>query len=367
MRIIVKAKPIRIRIKSGGEEHFSLDSLCSNLCVQELWPLIQDNRLSRWLRQLGETELAHSVDSLSCEEIEEHGYFYVLKLFLKERLDNSQIYDIYSLFEYWHCSTDRGSKNYISLQNFLLSTYKGVKFLYSKYKDDFSKEEWWNIFCQFEQDADPALLFAQGSLAFNGFTCSNGTEFRDVVRGMELIEIAAELGDYEAVTLVKSNQILLARRESMLTPKVRNKIQRQIDRWKVDKRGYMYKIVNSDEDIVKEAKYLLRTFTKLLAIEDYRNKELTVQDARLEYKHLEKTNLFYVEKRFVLELILYEYAEYNDKPSPDLFVDLANEYNYPLAKYMINRPKDKRIDGFNFIDAHFFAQLKFILDHLFDY
>lgn len=27
MRIIVKAKPIRIRIKSGGEEHSSLDSL----------------------------------------------------------------------------------------------------------------------------------------------------------------------------------------------------------------------------------------------------------------------------------------------------------------------------------------------------
>lgn len=65
MRIIAKAKPIRIRIKSGGEEHFSLDSLCRNLCVQELWPLITDHRLSRWLRQLGEVELAHDIDALS--------------------------------------------------------------------------------------------------------------------------------------------------------------------------------------------------------------------------------------------------------------------------------------------------------------
>ena len=53
MRIIAKAKPIRIRIKSGGEEHSSLDSLRQNLCVQDLWPLITDHRLSRWLRQLG--------------------------------------------------------------------------------------------------------------------------------------------------------------------------------------------------------------------------------------------------------------------------------------------------------------------------
>jgi len=71
MRIIAKAKPIRIRIKSGGEEHFSLDSLRQNLNVQDLWPLIKDNRLSRWLRQLGETELAHSVESL----IGENGAF----------------------------------------------------------------------------------------------------------------------------------------------------------------------------------------------------------------------------------------------------------------------------------------------------
>lgn len=101
MRIIAKAKPIRIRIKSGGEEHFSLDSLRQNLNVQDLWPLIKDKRLSRWLMQLGETELAHSVESLINEELDEYAYFYVLKLFLKERFDNSQIHDIYFLFEYW--------------------------------------------------------------------------------------------------------------------------------------------------------------------------------------------------------------------------------------------------------------------------
>ena len=70
MRIIVKAKPIRIRIKSGGEEHSSLDSLRQNLCVQDLWPLVKDKRLSRWLMQLGEVDLAHAIDALSVGQLD---------------------------------------------------------------------------------------------------------------------------------------------------------------------------------------------------------------------------------------------------------------------------------------------------------
>ena len=53
MRIIVKAKPIRIRIKSGGEEHSSLDSLRQNLCVQDLWPLVKDKRFVKMVDAVG--------------------------------------------------------------------------------------------------------------------------------------------------------------------------------------------------------------------------------------------------------------------------------------------------------------------------
>ena len=80
MRIIAKAKPIQIRIKSGGEEHFSLDSLRQNLCVQDLWPLIKDKRLSRWLMQLGEVDLAHAIDALSVSQLDVSTYFKIFNV-----------------------------------------------------------------------------------------------------------------------------------------------------------------------------------------------------------------------------------------------------------------------------------------------
>lgn len=241
MRIIAKAKPIRIRIKSGGEEHFSLDSLRQNLNVQDLWPLIKDNRLSRWLRQLGETELAHSVESLINEELDEHAYFYVLKLFLKELLDNSQIHDIHSLFEYWHDCEKRTSKNYDSLRKYLLSQYDGAKFIFKQYANEASDGEWWDVFSKFENEEDPEFLFERGKLAFEGFTKSDGSNFKDIILGIKLIEEAAELQNQKAIDFVNSNTFGAARKRAMLTPEVKEKIDNLICRWKNDKIGFITK------------------------------------------------------------------------------------------------------------------------------
>lgn len=52
MKIIAKAKPVKIRIKSGGEEHSSLESLKRNFSFKDIEPLL-DGRLSRWLKQQG--------------------------------------------------------------------------------------------------------------------------------------------------------------------------------------------------------------------------------------------------------------------------------------------------------------------------
>lgn len=365
MRIISKAKPIRIRIKSGEEEHSSLDSLRRNLCVQELWPLIKDHRLSRWLRQLGEVDLAHDIDALSESQLDFSTYFKVLLLFLKDDLVGCHVTELYTLFSFWHDCEKRKSKNYDSLRKYLLSTYEGAKFIFKQYPKEVSDGEWWDVFCTFENVVDPDFSFEQGKLAFEGFTKSDGMEFRDIVRADELIKVAADLGNNEAIAF--ENQLLLARRKTMLTPEAKNKIQRQIARWKTDKLGYLNKMVDSDEDIVKETKFLLREFTSLLRIEGRLHKELTIKDAKSKYKQLDKTNPFYVENRFALEFILYKYLAYDDEPSANLFVELANKYNYPLAKYMLNPPTNRLIKGFDFINAYFFAQLEFILDHLFDY
>lgn len=360
MRIIAKAKPIRIRIKSGGEEHFSLDSLRQNLNVQDLWPLIKDNRLSRWLRQLGETELAHSVESLINEELDEHAYFYVLKLFLKERFDNSQIHDIYSLFGYWHDCEKRTSKNYDSLRKYLLSQYEGAKFIFKQYANEFSDGEWWDVFSKFENEKDPEFLFEQGRLAFDGFTKSDGSNFdKDLVRGKELIEKAAELHNQEAIDFVKSNKFDVARKLAMLTPEAKEKIDNLICRWKSEKIGFITKKTAYDEEIVREVKKLLQEFTLLWKASAF----VVTAEAEAKYDDLDESDVFFKERKFVLDLVRYYYS----KEKSGLFVKLAEDYHYPLAQYMIHRPIDNRIDGFAFAKSSFYNQLGFIVDHLFKY
>lgn len=360
MRIIAKAKPIRIRIKSGGEEHFSLDSLRQYLNVQDLWPLIKDNRLSRWLRQLGETELAHSVESLINEELDEHAYFYVLKLFLKERFDNSQIHDIYSLFGYWHDCEKRTSKNYDSLRKYLLSQYEGAKFIFKQYANEFSDGEWWDVFSKFENEKDPEFLFEQGRLAFDGFTKSDGSNFdKDLVRGKELIEKAAELHNQEAIDFVKSNKFDVARKLAMLTPEAKEKIDNLICRWKSEKIGFITKKTAYDEEIVREVKKLLQEFTLLWKASAF----VVTAEAEAKYDDLDESDVFFKERKFVLDLVRYYYS----KEKSGLFVKLAEDYHYPLAQYMIHRPIDNRIDGFAFAKSSFSNQLGFIVDHLFKY
>ena len=359
MRIIAKAKPIRIRIKSGGEEHSSLDSLRRNLCVQELWPLIKDHRLSRWLRQLGEVDLAHDIDALSESQLDFSTYFKVLLLFLKDDLVGRHVTELYTLFSFWHDCEKRKSKNYDSLRKYLLSTYEGAKFIFKQYPEEVSDGEWWVVFSKFENEEDPEFLFEQGKLAFEGFTNFD----KDLVRGKKLIEKAAELHNQKAIDFVKSNKFDVARKLAMLTPEAKEKIDNLIVKWKDEMLGFSTRKTNYDEEIVREVKQLLREFASLRKTYKMFNREAVRTEAEVKYEVLDKSNVFYKERKFVLDLAQYSY----DKGIPGLFVELAEDYHYTLAQYMLHRPADNRIDGFAFAATMFPNQLRFIVDHLFKY
>lgn len=364
MRIIAKAKPIRIRIKSGGEEHFSLDSLCRNLCVQELWPLIKDHRLSRWLMQFGEVDLAHEIDALSECQLDFSTYFKVLVIFLKDDLVGRHVTELYSLFSFWYDCEMKNSKNYDSLRKYLLSKYEGAKFVFKEYPKELSDGEWWDVFSKFENEEDPEFLFEQGKLAFEGFTKSDGSNFdKDLVCGKKLIVKAAELHYQKAIDFVKSNKFDVARKLAMLTPEAKEKIENLIVRWKDEMLGFSTRKTNYDEGIVREIKQLLQEFASLRKTYKMFNREAVRTEAEVRYEVLDKSNVFYKERKFVLDLAQYSY----DKGIPGLFVELAEDYHYPLAQYMLHRPADNRIDGFAFAATMFPNQLRFIVDHLFKY
>ena len=381
MRIIAKAKPIRIRIKSGGEEHFSLDSLCRNLCVQELWPLIKDHRLSRWLMQLGEVDLAHEIDALSECQLDFSTYFKVLVIFLKDDLVGRHVTELYTLFSFWHDCEKRKSKNYDSLLKYLLSKYEGAKFIFKQYPEELSGGEWWDVFCKYENEEDPEFLFEQGKLAFEGFTNFD----KDLVRGKKLIEKAAELHYQKAVDFVaNSNTFGVARKLAMLTPEAKVKIDSLIIRWKKDSWCFVTKKTIYDEEIVWNVKQLLQEFTSLWKIYVMFSWKEVREEAEAKYAELDESDIFYKERKFVLDLVKYSCGV----KTPGLFVKLAEDYHYPLALYMIRSTNkvlaeikqsmiqdnvlngyglQDSIDGFRFIKVRFTERLAFILDHLFTY
>lgn len=385
MRIIVKAKPIRIRIKSGGEEHSSLDSLRQNLCVQDLWPLVKDKRLSRWLMQLGEVDLAHAIDALSVGQLDVSTYFKILFLFFKDELYAHCVMDLYALVSYWHDSEMKMSKNYKSLLKFLLSQYKGAKYLFDHYPNEILVSEWWNVFSKFQSDEDPDFLFAQGKLAFDGFTKSDGTKIKDIVLAEGLIKKAADFHNQEAIDFITSNKLNVAKKLTMLTPEAKVKIDSLIIRWKEDRLGFVTKKTSYDEEIVWNVKQLLQEFTSLWKTYLMFSLKEVREEAEAKYAELDESDIFYKERKFVLDLVKYSC---NVKTS-GLFVKLAEDYHYPLALYMIRITNkgaltkkmqsmiqdnvlndyglQNSIDGFRFIKARFIDRLAFIVDHLFTY
>ena len=129
--------------------------------------------------------------------------------------------------------------------------------------------------------------------------------------------------------------------------------------YSADYRRIFLKKTAYDEEIVREVKKLLQEFTLLWKASAF----VVTAEAEAKYDDLDESDVFFKERKFVLDLVRYYYS----KEKSGLFVKLAEDYHYPLAQYMIHRPIDNRIDGFAFAKSSFSNQLGFIVDHLFKY
>lgn len=361
MKLIAKAKPIRIRIMSGGEEHFSLDSLRKNFCVQDIFPLIKDKRLSRWLRQQNEEELATSLDALGDMALDATTYVEVLRLFFPKEKNDAE--DIYKLYDYWHDHKPNSPKNYDYLRTYLLSTHKGIIYMIQNHREELSEEELYDCLQKTDEKEDDAeLLYLRGKMLYDGFE-KDGKIIKDIVKAFELIRKSADLNFSEAVDFIDSHDFSLARKLSLLTPEVKDVIDLQIKKWKEDKLGYINNIRNTDSEIVRDVKQLLREFTtfkKAASLGD----DFYYCVRHTYFKRLDENSLFYRERRFLLEL-----ARNNYNDDSGMFTELANKYHYPLAEYMLKYKWNPclKIDGKCFAKISYGDKLNFIVDHLFEY
>lgn len=107
-------KPIRIRIKSAGEEHSSLDSLRLHFKFDDILPLVKDGRFSRWLRQISQNDIADQIDSIRDKKNvdEDTIKFRCIGILF----NNTAIRDEKSLLDFFY---KENRKNYLSEQSSL--------------------------------------------------------------------------------------------------------------------------------------------------------------------------------------------------------------------------------------------------------
>lgn len=91
------AKPVRIRIKSGGMEHSSVESLKSHFVVDDIKDLVADGRLSRWLEQQNHRSIPDEILALNKDSMEFALAIYRFFFDEKNEMSDGEVY--YCLYQ----------------------------------------------------------------------------------------------------------------------------------------------------------------------------------------------------------------------------------------------------------------------------
>ena len=159
MKLEPKAKPVRIRIKSGGEEHSTLESLKRNFSVDDLKTAVEDRRLSRWLKQQGQNELAEGVLRYQgkMKSLSGNDYLGFIKLFFANEPDIEKVKDDCSLADFfygkWGKNFDRVFERCCKKQSFAVTHY-----FYKTYKDKKNTDSWIELFEGLKDGLEPKYM-----------------------------------------------------------------------------------------------------------------------------------------------------------------------------------------------------------------
>ena len=198
MKVIAKAKPVKIRIKSGGEEHSSLDSLKHNFNIEDIKFLL-DGRLSRWLRQQDEVELAYNVDGFVINDLENlNGIIRFIKLFFPLELPNKP-FSLLELAEFWKTKYKKNSE-YLYKYIFYNGDLSIKKYFYNNKL--LSDIDWFSIFNQYVNERDGEVQYVLGSIL---------KERNELKKGLVFMHRAVSLNYSDAIKFFESHASLKGR------------------------------------------------------------------------------------------------------------------------------------------------------------
>lgn len=384
MKLIPKAKPVKIRIKSGGEEHSSLDSLKRNFNIHDIQPLL-DGRLVRWLKQQGENELADMVSKVDASVADSiHGVMYLMKIFFAEYIERNNISDVLELIKLWLKSSSyrkNGENLFYYITEKLYNDSESLdttKYLY-KHKDDLNcpVTDWYFVFTLRENEkdkSDPEVLYILGKMLWEGYQFNDLYDHhqKDPI-GLEFIEKAARMGYQEANLFIfeynhnqkeRTQQTTSQTKATSNTKRFDGVNKERIRIWmRYNWGGWNVGTLtfSKDEYNYKEGDILdfLSTSHYLGYVSERLGFEKALEKAK-SYFVIKDTDILRKEKKFIIGLLnlwIGKRAQAND-----IFTEIKD---YELANYMLGNTRI--IDHLDFKSMSFQNQLSFIKDHLFDY
>ena len=388
MKLIPKAKPVKIRIKSGGEEHSSLDSLKRNFNISDIQPLL-DGRLVRWLKQQGENELANvisEIDSASLNTLQ--GVMNVMQLFFKDYMEANGINNLLDLNKHWLNSAHyrkNGENLFFHITCNFWSTPESleiIKYLY-KHKEELKTPpcDWYKTFNlrvdeENESESDPEVLYILGKMLWEGYQFNDlyPSHHQEDSDGLELIEKAARMGYQEANLFVFEYNRNKTKRTPQTTSQTKtmpntkrfdgvNKDRIRIwmrynwEVWNVGALAFSKDEYTNDKE--KSILEFLSTSHFLGYVAEQFGFERALQAAKT-YFATKDIGILRNEKMFITGL-LYLWIGYRAQ-AKDIFTEIKD---YKLANYMLGNTRI--IDRLDFKSMSFQNQLTFIKDHLFDY
>lgn len=383
MRLIPKAKPVKIRIKSGGEEHSSLDSLKRNFDIHDIQPLL-DGRLVRWMKQQGENELADMVSKVDASVADSiHGVMYLMKIFFAEYIERDNINDVLELIKLWLKSSSyrKNGENLFYTIIWLLndpSSLEICKYLY-KHKEELNTPQldWYLIFDlrieENEDKSDPEVLYIVGKMLWEGYQFNDlylKEHYPEDPAGLELIEKSARLGCQEANLFIFEYN-----RKQKETPKNnpkdtgrfagvnREKIKRWIDnKWETDS---ILKFFSEDYANDKERSILnfVCQCHSLISFCANQTWDSTLQKASYYFfpeNNKQPNDILAKEKWFIIGLLrkLNGYPGVAEKA-------FTKAGDYPPAQYMLS--SKKLLNNSDLKSMPFPSQVSYVVKCLFDY
>lgn len=353
MKLIPKAKPVKIRVMSGGKEHSSVESLKQHFDIDDVKMLL-DGRLARWLRQLGRNDLAASISEFSREKLDtKEGCLRFTKIFFGDELFDEKYSSLSELAVYWHLYKQNtyGTTCVTLLSCFLKFDKNEAKTLYKTEKNVLPPERWYALFSYFQQqENDVDFLYWIGCMLCDG----DGVQ-KDNYEGVLYIKKAADLGNKIAKDFItekvsvrffniseKDKGIILDNISDLFTKKVINLLYLRRRYSEPD----IHQLCNFAEECSK-AKSMWKGNSELIS-------NLSVHG---------KYYMFYKEAVFILYFL-------KGKESLNGLKEIAPLY--PPADFIV-RNINKRIpfrDSFgdiNFYNTGITDVIKFVFQHIFEY